>query len=96
MVKIPVIIRPEYVWYIEDVSGNQFMHCDVFNWSKTVWKQIKKDFLAFAELHGGTLYVCKEHETTGYLKFIKGLGFKLLKPIISFSGKEVYIYYWSK
>ena len=96
MGKIPVIIRPDYVWYIEDVNGNQFMHCDVFNWNKTVWKQLRKDFLAFAALHGGTLYVCKEHETTGYLKFIKSLGFKLLQQTLSNTNNVIYIYYWSK
>lgn len=96
MLKIPVIIRPDYIWYIEDVSGNQFMHCDVLNWNKTVWKNIKKDFLTFAELHGGPLYVCKEYETTGYLKFIKGLGFKLLQQTVSVNGNTIYIYYWSE
>lgn len=96
MLKIPVIVRPDYIWYIEDYDNNQFMHCDVFKWNKTVWKEIKKDFLAFAELHGGPLFVCKEEETTGYLKFIKGLGFKLLKPVLSQKNKVVYIYYWSE
>ena len=95
MLKIPVIIRPDYIWYIEDVDGSQFMHCDVFKWNKTVWKQLKKDFLTFAELHGGVLYVCKEYETTGYLKFIRALGFKLLKAVPSVKETEVYIYYWS-
>jgi hypothetical protein len=95
MVKIPVIIKPDYVFYIEDVNGSQFMHCDVVNWNKTIWKQLRKDFLAFAALHGGPLFACKDHETTGYLKFIKGLGFKLLKSIEGRNNNELYIYYWS-
>lgn len=95
MLKIPVIIRPEYIWYIEDVNNSQFMHCDVFKWNKTVWTNIKQDFLDFAKLHGGPLFVCKENETTGYLKFIKGLGFKYLQSIPSIKGTKLYIYYWS-
>jgi len=96
MLKIPVIIRPNYIVYIEDFQGSQFLHCDVFKWNKTVFKQLKQDWETLKELHGGPLYCLKEEDTTGYLKFIKSLGFKLLKPMISFSGKEVYIYYWSK
>lgn len=96
MPKIPVIIRPDYVFYIEDFEGYPFMHCDVLNWNKTVFKELKKDWDTFTELHGGVLYCLKENETTGYLKFIKSLGFKYLKPVISLSGKEVYIYYWGK
>lgn len=96
MVKIPVIIRPDYIFYIEDFEGHQFMHCDVLNWNKTVFKELKKDWITFRELHGGSLYCVKEEDTTGYLKFLKGLGFKYLKPMISLAGKEVHIYYWSK
>lgn len=95
MLKIPVIIRPNYIFYIEDVEGNQFMHCDVLKWNKTVFKELKKDWEVFTELHGGPLYCLKEEDTTGYIKFIRALGFKYLKSIISFKGKEVYIYYWS-
>lgn len=95
MGKIPVIIRPDYIWYIEDVHNNQFMHCDVFKWNKTIFKELKTDFLTFAKLHGGPLFVCKEHETTGYLKFIKQLGFTFLRSIPSITGAELSIYYWS-
>lgn len=96
MVKIPVIIRPEYIYYIEDVNGAPFMHCDVFKWSPSIWKALKKDFFTFAELHGGPLYACKEYETTGYLKFLKGLGFKLLQQMVGIKGNIIYIYYWSE
>jgi hypothetical protein len=96
MVKIPVIIRPDYIFYIEDVDGNQFMHCDVVKWNKTVFKELKKDWNTFTKLHGGPLFACKEHETTGYLKFIKSLGFKLLQQTLSNTNNVIYIYYWSK
>ena len=95
MPKIPVIIRQDYIFYIEDVNNSQFMHCDVFNWNKSVFKELKKDFLTFAELHGGPLFCLKENETIGYLKFIKALGFKYLKSIVGIKGIELYIYYWS-
>jgi hypothetical protein len=94
-IKIPVIIRPDYVFYIELHQGFPFMHCDVFKWNPTVFKELKNDWNTFTELHGGPLFCCKEQETTGYLKFIKALGFKYYKEIISFKGSVVYIYYWS-
>lgn len=95
MSKIPVIIRPDYIFYIEDVDGHQFMHCDVINWTKTVFKKLKQDWNIFTQLHGGPLYCLKDQDTVSYLKFIRALGFKYLKSIISLKGKEVYIYYWS-
>ena len=94
-VKIPVIIRPDYVFEIEDYYGMHFMHCSVLNWNKRVFKELKKDWNTFTELHGGPLFCCKEVETTGYLKFTKALGFKYFKEIISTTGNKVYIYYWS-
>ena len=95
MVKIPVIIRPDYKFYIEEHEGLPFMHCDVYNWSPTVFKKLKKDWNSFTELHGGPLFCCKEVETTGYLKFIAALGFKLFRQVVSLKGNIVYIYYWS-
>jgi hypothetical protein len=95
LIKIPVIVRPDYVFYIEDVTGHSFMHCDVFKWNKTVFKELKKDWNTFTDLHGGPLYACKERDTAGYMKFIKALGFKFLQPIKGVNGNEVNIYYWS-
>jgi hypothetical protein len=95
MQKIPVIIRPDYKFYIEEFQGLPFMHCDVHNWSPEVFKALKKDWNTFTDLHGGPLYCCKEYETTGYLKFIAALGFKLFSHEVSLKGNIIYIYYWS-
>lgn len=95
MPKIPVIVRPDYVFYIEDFVGHQFMHCDVVNWNKTVLKELKKDWNTFTELHGGPLYCAKEQDTPSYLKFIKQLGFKPYSIVQGVSGNEIHIYYWS-
>lgn len=94
--KTPVIIRKDYIFYVENVLGACFMHCDVLKWNKTVLKELKQDWNKFTELHGGPLFCAKENETTGYQKFIKALGFKLYKEVQDNSQNKVYIYYWSK
>lgn len=93
--KIPVIVRPDYVFAIEQYQDGQFMHCEVYNWNKTVFKELKKDWNIFTELHGGPLYCAKEQDTPGYLKFIKALGFKPYIIVQGVSGNDIHIYYWS-
>jgi predicted DNA-binding ArsR family transcriptional regulator len=95
IVQIPVIVRADYVFTIEQYQDCQFMHCNVNKWNKTVFKELKKDWFTFAELHGGPLYCAKEQDTPGYLKFIKALGFKYHMPVQGKTGNEIHIYYWS-
>jgi len=95
LIKIPVIVRPDYVFAIEQYQDGQFMHCEVYNWNTTVFKQLKKDWFTFTELHGGPLYCAKEQDTPGYLKFIKALGFKPYITVQGVSGNDIHIYYWS-
>lgn len=94
--KIPVIVRPDYIFYIENVNGACFMHCDVLKWNTAVFKQLKQDWNTFSELHGGPLFCVKEQDTTGYKKFIKSLGFKFYKEVQDTNQNKVYIYYWSE
>ena len=95
MIKIPVIIRPDYIFYIEQFEGVQFMHCDVFKWNKTVLNELKKDWFTFTELHGGPLFCVKEQDSPAYLKFIKKLGFKPYVKVQGNTGNEVQVHYWS-
>lgn len=93
--KIPVVNRPDYKFYLEEFQGLPFLHIDVYKWSPTIFKRLKKDWNTLTELHGGPIFCCKEIETPSYLKFIAALGFKLFSEQISLKGNIVYIYYWS-
>ena len=95
LIKIPVIVRPDYMFAIEQFQDGQFMHCEVTNWNKTVFKELKKDWETFTELHGGPLYCAKEQDTPSYLKFIKALGFKPYIKVQGVLGNDIHIYYWS-
>jgi hypothetical protein len=95
LIKIPVIVRPDYIFAIEQYQDAQFMHCEVTNWNKAVFKELKKDWETFTELHGGPLYCAKEQDTPSYLKFIKALGFKPYITVQGVSGNDIHIYYWS-
>lgn len=95
MVQIPVIVRPDYVFSIEYHEGGHFMHCEVRNWNKTVFKELQRDWETFTDLHGGPLYCAKEQDTPSYLKFIKALGFKHYMVVQGVSGNDIHIHYWS-
>lgn len=93
--QVPIIVRPNYVFTIEQFEGGQFIHCAVLKWNKTVFKELKKDWLTFTELHGGPLYCAKEQDSPSYLKFIKALGFKPYMKVQGNTGNEIQIHYWS-
>ena len=95
MIKVPVIVRQDYIFAIEQFQDGQFMHCEVHNWSPKVFKELKKDWFTFTELHGGPLFCAKEQDTPAYLKFIKQLGFKPYVKLQGNTGNEVQVHYWS-
>lgn len=79
--KVPVICRKDYLFRVEQHTYGAFAHCDVYNWSPTIAKELIQDWQAFRALHGGPIYVLHNH-STGILqrKFLKMLGFEWLCP----------------
>lgn len=79
--KVPVIVRKDYRFRVEQHVHGAFAHCDVYNWSPAIAKALIKDWHTFRELRGGPIYVLHNH-SAGILqrKFLKMLDFKWLCP----------------
>ena len=86
-VKVPVIVRPEYVVYIEQQQV-PFLHCDVFRWSPSIQKAYLRDLDALFDLHGGPWFaVNPEPGAFKRAKFLQLSGFHL------FGEREGFVFF---
>ena len=84
MYKLPVIIRDEYVVFMEPNKIGPFVHCDIkTKWTKEVKYDLTCDFDLLRNLHGFNPMYALHYEDQGdiHIKFLKIMGFKYLKTI---------------
>ena len=79
--------------FLEFPEGVTFVHCDVLAWSPSIAKQMRADFDALYEMHGGPMfainqpYGCKKHR-----KFMQMHGFSFEREVIGLAGQAVAIF----
>ena len=73
--KIPVVKSQDFTIYLEPYQGHTFIHCDVYHWTSTVKKALKKAFQSVLKLAPEPFALVtpsdKKHQ-----KFITLFGFK--------------------
>jgi hypothetical protein len=94
--KIPVVIRDNYVMYIEYYSNMLWFHTDVFKWTSEVKKKYLEELNLLQYLVSTPLVALIEEDNTKLAKFAKSIGFKMEQPLKLNNGKLGYIYMWSK
>jgi hypothetical protein len=94
--KTPVVQRPCYIMYLEFFADMHWFHTDVFKWTPEVKKQYLEDLNLLQYLVGTPLVALVEKDNTKLAKFGETTGWQLLQPYQLNSGKEAYIYTWSK
>jgi hypothetical protein len=86
-VKVPVIVRPEYVVYIEQQQV-PFLHCDVLSWSSLIRRAYRRDLDALFALHGGPWFALNpEPGADKRAKFLQLSGFHF------FGEREGYVFF---
>lgn len=90
--KIPVVIRKEYVWYLERYNGNTYAHCDVFRYNKTIKSSLLKDWETLCLLHSEPIYAMHTVGDKKQLKFFKMCGFVYQYKKIGSDLKEYAFY----
>lgn len=90
--KVPVVKRKDYIIYLEYVAEVEFVHCDIFNWSKTVKLDLLNTWEILCKLHGDPIYAYHYIGDTKHEKFLKITGFKHLKSGLSADLRPMAIY----
>lgn len=89
--KVPVCRTEDYVIKFEEHIQGTFVHCDMFNWNKTVKSHFLEHWNTVAKAHGGPIYALHDFHDRKHQKFLGMCGFKRLKLLPDF--KEIWI--WS-
>jgi hypothetical protein len=79
--KVPVVIRNEYIIYLERVEDSVFIHCDVFKWNKTTKKNLHDSLDTIIKLQGREIFALHTIGDTKHKKFLRMYGFKFLDTI---------------
>ena len=79
--KVPVVIRKEYIIYLERVEDSVFIHCDVFKWNKTTKKNLHDSLDTIMKLQGREIFALHIIGDDKHKKFLRMYGFKFLDTI---------------
>ena len=91
--KVPVVVKEDYRIYFQPISGANFIHCDVFNWNKTVRNDLLKTFKILKELYGQPIFaIHQEYQDNTHRKFLKMFGFKKIDEAEDLAGNPVDFY----
>jgi hypothetical protein len=90
--KVPVVVRDDYVLYLEFFAGMHWFHTDVFKWTPKVKKKYLEDLNLLQYLMSTPLVALIEKDNTKLAKFAKSIGFKMEQPLKLNNGQLGYIY----
>ena len=94
--KIPVVIRDNYVMYLEFYSGMLWFHTDVHKWTPGIKQKYLEDLNLLQYLVSTPLVALIEEDNTKLAKFAKSIDFKMEQPLKLNNGQLGYIYSRSK
>lgn len=79
--KTPVVIRDNYIVYLEDYQGTSFIHCDCGGWTKEIKKKLIRDVDSLTQLHGRPIYTFHDKDDIKHRKFLKLMKFQFYSDI---------------
>lgn len=92
--KTPVVIRNEYVMYLEFFDNLLWFHTDVFKWTSSVKKRFLKDMRTLVGLIGMPLLSLIEVANKKLAKFADAIGMDREQTITTSTGEQAFIYCW--
>ncbi len=92
MVKIPVVIRDDYVMFLEFFEGILWFHTDVNRWTPTVKTKYLEDLNLLQYLINCPLLAMINQRDKKLTKFTKVIGFKYEQPFLG-NDKQMYDIY---
>jgi hypothetical protein len=92
--KIPVIINKDYKVELEPHAGVYWLHCDVFKFTPTAYRNMEQSWKEYTEYLTTDVYALHDSSTNKPSKhFMEKFGFKYLKNL---DNKPYEIWKWSK
>jgi hypothetical protein len=95
-VKTPVVIRPEYVMYLEFWNNYLWFHTDVFKWTSKIKQRFIEDLNTLQTLLPSPLVALVTEDNRKLIKFCDVSGWKRDSMIMLNNGSKAYTYIWSK
>lgn len=92
MIKIPVVIRDDYVMFLEFFEGILWFHTDVNRWTPTVKTKYLEDLNLLQYLINCPLLAMINQRDKKLTKFTKVIGFKYEQPFLG-NDKQMYDIY---
>ena len=94
-VKTPVLIRPEYVMYLEFWDNYLWFHTDVFKWTVKIKQRFTEDLKTLQSLLPLPLMALVTEDNKKLAKFGEQVGWTKKEMIMLNNGSKAYIYNWS-
>jgi hypothetical protein len=90
--KIPIVIRQDYILYLEYFNNLFFLHTDVYRWSSEVKKHYLRELNQLQNLLNTDIYGVVEDWNNKLGKFGEKIGFKYLKDLQGNDGNLYKVY----
>lgn len=92
--KTPVVIRKDYVMYLEYFDNLLWFHTDVFKWTSRVKKRFLDDMRTVVGLIEMPLFSLIEASNNKLMKFAELIGMKKEQELTATNGCKAFIYSW--
>lgn len=94
--KTPVIVRNDYIMYLELFDNILWFHTDIHCWTSSVKKMFIEDLKSINERVTLPIKALVTESNKKLAKFGKVTNWEIEKQIVLDSGDIAYIYSWSK
>ena len=90
--KTPVVIRKDYVMYLELFDNFLWFHTDVFKWSPEVKKRYRLDLAKLEDLVDMPLLAVVDETNQKLIKFAESFGWVVKGQMMLNNGNKAFIY----
>lgn len=94
--KVPVVVREDYIMYLELFDNLLWFHTDVFKWSPKVKLKFTEDLNLLHYLVGVPIVALVDEDNKKLAKFGENTGWFKDQEIMTKENKKAYIYKWGK
>ena len=90
--KTPVVLRTNYVMYLELWDNHLWFHTDIYKWTSDVKRQYKLDLEQLESLVSIPLIALISEDNLKLKKFAESFNWKEVKQIMLNNGTQAFIY----
>lgn len=92
MVKVPIVIRDDYIMYLELHDNMLWFHTDIKKWSSTVKTKFLEDLNLLQHLTSVPIFALVAQDNKKLQKFGDVIGFTQIQPYLGQDNQMYFIY----